>query len=374
MELAFLRPLFAEPGPWASVYLDASRTGENAGHEVDLRWRALREQLTAEGADQATLDALDTTLRQPPFLAGRHGLAMFARDGEVVLVEPLAAPPPVDVAAYGPLPHAMPLVAQRGRQVPYVQVLADRTGADLSGQCVGGTPREQTVDGGEQWPLRKVNAGGWSHSRFQQAAQESWRRNAGDVAAAAADLAETVDAEAIVVGGDVRAAQQVVEQLPVRWQERTVRTDLGSRGPGADPAGLDEVTDTAVTEVAERHTRAVVDRFRAQRADDGASAGLSAVVDVLRRGQADTVLMADVPDSTERLWVSPDDPMALAVEAAELRAAGVQDPVEVRADAALLRAVVGTGTQLVLVDREQVPLRDDIGAVLRYADASTPTA
>ena len=30
MELSFLRPLYARPGPWASVYLDASRDTADA--------------------------------------------------------------------------------------------------------------------------------------------------------------------------------------------------------------------------------------------------------------------------------------------------------------------------------------------------------
>ncbi|SCL29464.1 hypothetical protein GA0070624_3887 [Micromonospora rhizosphaerae] len=47
---------------------------------------------------------------------------------------------------------------------------------------------------------------------------------------------------------------------------------------------------------------------------------------------------------------------------------------EVRADAALLRAIVGTGARLVLVGRGEVPLNHGMGAVLRYAVASTATS
>lgn len=49
MNLDFLRPLFTHRGPWVSVYLDATRASENGDHEVALRWRALREQLTRGG-------------------------------------------------------------------------------------------------------------------------------------------------------------------------------------------------------------------------------------------------------------------------------------------------------------------------------------
>jgi hypothetical protein len=43
----------------------------------------------------------------------------------------------------------------------------------------------------------------------------------------------------------------------------------------------------------------------------------------------------------------------------------------VRADAALLRAIAGTGADLVLVNPDDAPLEHGIGAVMRYADAGT---
>ncbi|PZF92012.1 baeRF2 domain-containing protein [Micromonospora deserti] len=371
MDLHFLRPLYDRPGPWTSVYLDATRAGASAGHEVDLRWRALRERLAGQGADLATLDAIEDAVRGHPYQPGHYGLAVFAHDGTVALVEPLPAPPPADVAHHGPLPHAMPLVAQRGEDVPYVRVLADRTGADLTGVVAHDIPRQRTVTGRESFPLHRVQAGGWSHRHYQQAAEESWSRNAGDVAAAAADLAESVGAEVIVVGGDIRATQLFVERLPDRWRDRTVRTDAAARHPGADQAGLDEVTVRAVAEAADRHARDVIDRYRAQRGDGSAPTGLADVVAGLRRGQLDTVLLVDDVSSTDTLWISPDDPDLVATDERALRESGVADPQEVRADAALLRAIARTGARLVLVGPDEVPLTRGIGAVPRYADAGT---
>jgi hypothetical protein len=55
----------------------------------------------------------------------------------------------------------------------------------------------------------------------------------------------------------------------------------------------------------------------------------------------------------------------------ELRAMAVQEPQQVRADAALLRALVGTDAALVLVDPGTVELDGGVGALLRYADEST---
>jgi hypothetical protein len=373
MDLSFLRPLFEQPGPWASVYLDATRAGENADHEVDLRWRALREDLAGQGADDATLDAVAAAVQEHPTQPGRYGLAVFATAGEVKLLEPLSAPPATDEALWAPLPHAMPLIAQRGEAVPYVRVLIDRTGADLDAISVGDAPRHREVTGGEQELLRKVNAGGWSHRRYQQGAEEYWKRNAGDVAAAVVASAESIGAEVIVVGGDVRAVEKFAGQVPRRWQDRLVQTDAGSRSAGADEAALDDVTIQAVADVAERHTREAIDRFAAQSGDGTASTGLADVVTRLQRGQVDTVLLVNDPSSTDTLWIDPDDPTVVAVDEAMLRQSGIE-PQRVRADAALLRAIAGTSAQLVLVEPGEVSLEHGIGGVLRYADAASATS
>jgi len=371
VKLDFLRPLFERPGSWVSVYLDATRAGENADHEVALRWRGLRESLTARGADPATLDAVESAVQEHPTQPGRYGLAVFATNGDVTMVQTLSAPPPADVAYLEPLPQVMPLLEQRNVEVPYVRVLADRTGADLDALSVGGAPRHREVSGSATFPIRKVHVGGWSHRHYLQAAEESWKRNAGDVAAAAADLAETVGAEVIVVGGDVRAVQTLAGRLPKRWQDRVVSTDAGSRHAGADESALDDVTIQAVAETADRHVREVLDRYRAQRGDGTAGTGLADVVARLQRGQVDTVLLVNDESSTDTLWIAPDDPALVSVDDHVLREAGVDDPRRVRADAGLVRAVAGTGADLVLIEPGEAPVEHGIGAVLRYADAAS---
>jgi hypothetical protein len=89
MRLDFLRPLYEGPGDYASLYLDASRTTEDAAELVALRWRAARERLADAGADPATLDALEGLVTGQAHSV--PGLAAFARGGEVALT---AAPSP----------------------------------------------------------------------------------------------------------------------------------------------------------------------------------------------------------------------------------------------------------------------------------------
>ncbi|MBF9127881.1 peptide chain release factor 1 [Plantactinospora sp. S1510] len=369
MQLSFLRPLCAHSGPWTSVYLDASRDTHDAHQALELRWRGLQERLAEQRADPRSVAALDDVVRGHEPMPGDYGLAAFATGGEVVLTEYLSAPPMRDLAAHGPLPHTMPLVAQRREQVPWVRVLASRTGADVDGVSAGGVPRHAHVKGGNQWPIRKVHPGAWSQLHYQHAVEQAWRRNAEDAAAATADLAERIGAEVIVVAGETRARQLLAARLPEFWQDRMVQTDAGFPAAGAKQFAFDDVTVQAIAEVAAAHTDDALDRFGMQ---EQVGEGLDAVVTALQRGQVETMLIVDDPSSTERLWIGPE-PTEIAIGPEELVAMRVPQPQQVRADAALLRALVGTDAALTVLDPDQAPdLSDGVGAVLRYTDASTP--
>ncbi|WP_433270198.1 Vms1/Ankzf1 family peptidyl-tRNA hydrolase [Micromonospora vinacea] len=369
MQLSFLRPLYDRPGPWCSVYLDASADTEDAHPALDLRWRALERSLAEQGADEANIAALDRVVRGHDPMVGDYGLAVFASHGRVVLSEFLSAPPLRDLAHVGPLPHVMPLLAQRGEQVAWVRVLADRTGADAIAISAGGVPRKAHVVGGETFPLRKPQPGGWSQDIYQKAAMEAWHRNAGDVTAATVQLAEKVGAEVVVIAGDVRATGMIAAQMPERWQDLMVRTDAGSRAAGADLTLLDDLTVQTIAEIADQRISAALDRFGVQ---EDVGGGLEAVVSALQRNQVDTMIIVDDPSANGELWIGAE-PTEIAVDPGQLAAMSVADPQRVRADAALVRALVGTDAALTVLGPDEAPdLTDGVGAVLRYVDPSTP--
>lgn len=375
MNLSFLHPLYARPGPWASAYLDASHNTEDAPARVALRWRAAREQLQRQGTDRASLDALERVVLEHPTRPGRYGLAAFAAGGDAPYVQVLAEPPVRQMAVLAPLPHAMPLVVQRGERIGWLRVVVDHTGADIIGATEGGLPRTSHVRGHGEYPLHKTKPGGWSQPRYQRAAETTWQRNAAEVAKAVTALANAVGAEVLVVAGDRHARPMLIDQLPKRWRSRVVETDIGSRAPGADPEPLDDLTARAVVELATAAAAEALDRFGAQRERGGAVVGLAAVVAALQRAQVDTALLDTAPlvgdpASTQELWIGPQA-TDIALTAKELRAMTVR-PQRVRADAALLRALTGTDAELVLVDRDSIEFgADGMAAVLRYLDPTT---
>src|SRR5699024_10020790 len=106
-----------------------------------------------------------------------------ARDGAVVLDVALPGRPARDEMTYGPAPLLAPIVRAARTPSPYVLIDIDRAGADIDvvdalGREVAGRQVE-----GSQDVLHKVPGGGWSHRRIQSRAQDSWDRNAAEVAA-----------------------------------------------------------------------------------------------------------------------------------------------------------------------------------------------
>jgi len=106
--------------------------------------------------------------------------------------------------------------------------------------------------------------------------------------------------------------------------------------------------------------------------------GLEDVVAVLQRGQVDELLVAGsaVGETLAEhvLWVGPD-PLQLATSRSDLAAIGVVagEERELPADVALVRAVIGQDAGVTFVEDGAVELVDGVGAVLRWADDSTPS-
>jgi hypothetical protein len=96
-----------------------------------------------------------------------------------------------------------------------------------------------------------------------------------------------------------------------------------------------------------------------------AGAGIPDIVAALRQAQVETLLIVDDPSSDATAWIGPE-PIHLALTADELTQLGVTEPVQVRLDAALLRAAAGTDATLVTLVPGQLDVPDGLAATYRY--------
>src|SRR5437588_1901938 len=114
-----LRETVAAPGPFASVYVDASHNTEDATRRAELTWAAVRANLFEAGADADTREAIGARLlAEPP--VGPAGRAIIAADGRVLVDEVLPLPPGRDVVRVDALPYLLPLASAVPRATPYV--------------------------------------------------------------------------------------------------------------------------------------------------------------------------------------------------------------------------------------------------------------
>jgi hypothetical protein len=387
------RELALHPGPIASIYLDVSRDSAEASQQVRLRWETLAGRLREQGADEKTLDAAGQAVMATHHQPGAAGRAVFAADGRVLHEADLPGPPRHELARWALLPDLLPLLAQRAEYVPHVVVRVGRLTATITGVDRAGAEVLDVTNTGESHPGHKARAGGSAHYSMQHRTEEVWARNARSVASDVDRAVSDLHAELVVLTGDVRARSLVYDALSEH--SRVITEQMPGPSPDDHTSDQDgiraEIRRLAAQRAAER-TRHVLAQFEQERGRSGglAAAGLAAVISAVQLNQVSTVLLRDDPSSELRLWIGPE-PTQLALTEDELRGIGASVLGQDRADAALVRAIAGTGAELVLLPhpaRESDPdragsaaggtllpdgqpeLADGIGALLRFTSPS----
>ena len=376
MKLTFLRSLYANPASFASVYLDTSGTGRGPELKaVEIRWRDLREELAQSGVDKGTLDALGEALTGPGLTA--PGTAAFGQNGTVPLLVRLPAVPQREMARWARLPDVLPLLIQSPPRPPHLLVSASRAGGEvLEVRTAEDVTRERVQ--GTGWPVHKAKSGGSAQLEHQRSAEEAWETNAKELASAVVSVAGARVAagqvpEAIIVAGDVRARAMLVDKLPANLASKTVIVD---RELPVDSPELTAAAEQVLRQLEDADCRRRLETFHNQLGTGDATEGLAETVAALRDGQVSELFLggdylADDPDtpgpawSSAPAWIGPGlADVGLSEE--ELRERGLTDVARDLADAAIVRAATGTDAELFMIPAGETPLRDDIGALLRY--------
>ena len=63
MESERFRKLLDTPGPFASVYFEDSHDTHDAKTQLELKWRALRQQLELQGVDESVTAEMERAVR-----------------------------------------------------------------------------------------------------------------------------------------------------------------------------------------------------------------------------------------------------------------------------------------------------------------------
>jgi hypothetical protein len=374
MDVSFLDRVFTAPGPYATVCADVTHNTENADTELDLRVRALAEQLAVQGAPEPVVEAVRSRLTEgndggeAGTLRGRA--VVVAGNGVVVLDQPLVDTPRSESAEWSPQPDLLAVLKQVPGRVPHIVVVADRVGADITVASMPGKPEhEESVDG-DTFLMRKVAGGGWAHHRYQHTAENVWIQNMDDVVTEIDAIVGRTRPSFILVAGDQRARQIFTDRATPRMKDLIVSINEGGRAEGADRSPIDAREVELVAEQEAAEIARTLEQIDAASAHGLAVTGLASVVEALRKAQVETLVLADQPDD-EQLLVG-ESPLLIGVGPDDMAALGVSDAEPVRADHALLRAAAGSDARVVVVPRSAMPGDIPVAAVLRFTDASTP--
>jgi hypothetical protein len=362
-----LKDLYAQDGPFASVYLDASRNTENGPHEVELRWRELRGTLAERGADEPTLDAIEQRVLDPD-TPGRHGRFVVAAQGTVLFDRPLPSAPAVSSATWDALPDVLPYVAASRGDIPHVVVVADRTGADVDVVLGEQTTLSESVQGDDQHPIHKTRRNQWDERHFQNRVDNAWGENAMDVARVVARHVADVGAALVVLAGEERAIALLDRDLGALLSPgvRVVKVAAGGRAPGASGDALHQAVHDELLKLTWHRRRELFEHLQ-QNVGRGrlARTGVDGVLEALRAAQADTVVLAEDAVGERPAWIGPD-PLQVATSPEDVRAMGIAEPRQVRLGPALARAAVGSGAALEVTPGGHDVVPDGVAALLRY--------
>ncbi|MGW4528934.1 Rv2629 family ribosome hibernation factor [Amycolatopsis sp. NPDC004378] len=360
MDTSALRDLTTAGGPFASVHFDESHDTEDAAKQLELRLKEVEAALSDQHADQATIDAVLRAARdrEPP--VGKAGRSIVAAHGSVLLDRRLAAPPPSQVARFSALPYLLPLATHEADTLPYLVVVTDQVGADVT-EHGRGAPHTETIDG-EDPPA--VQGGSGPDHREKQIG-ETARQNLDAVAQHVAKAAERIRAEVVFLAGEVQARSTLHERLPEAVRRITTEVEGAGRAPGSSRDELDRQVHEVLAGRRLAGLDDVAETFRAESGRESglAVSGLEAVATALNEANVATLLVGSPGDTS--VFTGPE-PAQVAVGKAGLQALGVPEPEEHRADEAIPFAAVATGADVVVLD-ERLELWEGFGALLRHA-------
>jgi hypothetical protein len=354
------RSLLTSTGPFGSVYFDDSHETEDAQAQLDLKWRALREQLEQQGAEPALTDRIGQAISEHRPAAGRGGWAVVAGADAVLINEHLIRPAG-PMARLSQLPYIVPVVEHGEEHPTYIVVAVDHAGGDFVVHR-GGAVTSDTVDGGG-YPVHKASAAeSAGYGDPQRATDGARQKNIREVAERLTTLVDDIDPEVVFVIGEVQSRSDFVRDLPDRVTSRVVQLAVGARHSGFS----DEQLQHEIGQEFQRRRVETIDQaaqqFQAGSASGLATEGLAGVTAALRAGAVETLIIGDIGDATV---VAGDDLATVAPNENVLSELGTAPTQVLRADEALPLLAVSTGASLVRTD-ERIAPADGIAAVLRY--------
>jgi Bacterial archaeo-eukaryotic release factor family 2 len=333
-----LTSVYADPGPFASAYVEVSRDQEQGDRIVELAVRAVCDDLADQGAPSEVLAAIAEPLGQSTGQPAPISRCVVATERGVLLDELTRSHHAQPVATWAPLPDVAAWLRDASQQVPFILALVDHEGGDVTTYSPDDMGPEREASVGEPSKYEhKVRGGGWSHLKMQHTAENVWAENAVEVAAEIERQIRT-GPDLVILAGDERSRSLVAEHLPDTVSAEVRVLDRSGRPvDGGDDALAADVDSVLRDVVVARQLRMVHELKERMGRGESVALGVRDVADAFVRGQVDQ-LMLD-PEAAAGFTLRPSDHPGLALGASTLTD-------EVRADQALIAAACMTDADI----------------------------
>ena len=378
MKIDWLKPLLGHPGPFATLYLDATPSEQAADRHVGGRWNAVRKELAQQKAPEAVLNAIEEAVLRPTRVPGLHGRVVIADDTGVLVDRVVNNPPTTTSGSWAAVPAMLQAALAADESVELLKVAVDRQGADFVRAGPGGKVHSTFEAPHDE--IAKSGSTGVKRARIESRAEDSWDRNAAAVAAEIERQVAETRPELVLLTGDKRAVPLARAALSAPTAEKVIEVYGGGRGGGVHEGAFAERVSEALESYRERRRERVLAELRRELGrESNAVTSVDDVVAVLSRGQVKELVLAEEygagtgPMNGRKLWIGPD-PMHIAASRFDLEAIGVTERLEeLPATVALVRAAVGQDAGLTFAPEGSVELMDGVAATLRWRDDGTPT-
>ena len=374
-----LADLYRRPGSVSSAYVDVTQDAQNPRRTSSLRQRTVREALTAAGAPEIDASTIIELIEEPPGVGGPMGRLMVVRQGVVEVNEVLSGEPLSELlVSYGPVPSLIPLLIHRPRDLSYVVAEAGRDGGEVTLYRLSRSqPVAKVRVKGDTEFLTKVGSEDdfLANGRYQHRTEEVWKRNEGQIAAAIDEVVRDSKAELLVLTGDVRARQLLVDQLSPASREVLHVVPTNTRPGGAAQDGLEEELHRNIAAVIAEEEHEALERLGTGRGNGLSEIDFAAVVRALQQSQVEVLLL--IPDRMpEETLIALDREPWLAATSVDALGAGELGAVP--AADALIRAAVLTDARVMVLSGAELPAETSTAALLRWSTVSAaviaPTA
>jgi hypothetical protein len=349
---AELSSILASDGMWTFAYLD--HHGDEPQPAQHSRRHALVDELRKCGAPEPDVQAVDDAVASDAGIPSPSVIYLLVRNGAAEVVERFVGRRlgPEQVG-YGRIPPVLPLLRHRAEDIRYVVVEAGREGAHLRVELAGRTGAQEAAEvEGRTDSLPKVQAGGWSHKRYQTHSEEIWKQTQSEVADALEGIVQEQRPSFVVVAGDVRARQLLEDALPAGVKAITIDVDAHTKADGADAGALDDAIVRAIDERLGKAVTDARDRAAAAGGRNGAH-GVREVVAALQEAQVDTLVLDARELGTDETLEALDAEPWVAV--GEDDRAAARSLGRVQAAEALARAALFSGATVLVAEDQEPP-------------------